>query len=59
MFVNTDPRKIGYDSNLQVYMQSNNSIYNTIYSGESSTGAFIHNIEGNPIAHNIFHSIKA
>lgn len=40
---NTDPSKIGYNCNLQVYMQSNTSHDNPIYSGESSRGDLLQN----------------
>jgi hypothetical protein len=40
---NTDPSKIGYNCNPQVYMQSNTNHYNPIYSGESSRGDLLQN----------------
>ena len=40
---NTDPSKIGYNCNPQVYMQSNTSHDNPIYSGESSRGDLVQN----------------
>lgn len=43
ILANTDPIKMGYNSNLQVYMQSNISYDNPIYSGESSRGDLVQN----------------
>ena len=40
---NTDPSKIGYNCNQQVYMQSDTSHDNQIYSGESSRGDLVQN----------------
>jgi hypothetical protein len=43
ILANTEPNKIGYNCNIQVYMQSNTSNDNHIYSGESSRGNLVQN----------------